>query len=80
MLKSFVYSVGPVFKALAGASSEILAKIRENCRPEIILPTVELIMKVINDDVTYQKTPLDLRNQRTYAVKVGKLFLLARRV
>jgi DNA mismatch repair protein MSH4 len=45
--------------------------IRENCLPENIGPTVQLIKEVINDDVTYQKTPLDLRNQRTYAVKVG---------
>ena len=72
MLKSFVQSVGPIFEALAGARSEMLVKIRENCRPEIIDPTMELIKKVINDDVTYQKTPLDLRNQRTYAVKVVK--------
>jgi hypothetical protein len=44
--------------------------IRENCRPENINPTVQLVAEVINEDVTYQKTPLDLRNQRTYAVKV----------
>ena len=48
----------------------MLVKIRENCRPEIINPTMKLIKEVINEDVTYQKTPLDLRNQRTYAVKV----------
>lgn len=29
-----------------------------------------LIANAINDDVTYQSKPLDLRNQRTYAVKV----------
>jgi DNA mismatch repair protein MSH4 len=70
MLKSFAQSVGPLFEALAGARSEMLVKIRENCRPEIIDPTMDLIKAVINEDVTYQKTPLDLRNQRTYAVKV----------
>ena len=31
---------------------------------------MKLISEVINEDVTYQKSPLDLRNQRTYAVKV----------
>lgn len=25
----------------------------------------------INEDVSFQKKPLDLRNQRTYAVRVG---------
>ncbi|KAH8770262.1 DNA mismatch repair protein-like protein MutS [Hyaloscypha finlandica] len=76
MLKSFVQSVGPLFEALAGARSEMLVKIRENCRPEIINPTMKLIKEVINEDVTYQKTPLDLRNQRTYAVKSGVSGLL----
>jgi DNA mismatch repair protein MSH4 len=75
MLKSFAQSVGPLFEALAGARSEMLVKIRENCRPEIIDPTMELIKVVINEDVTYQRTPLDLRNQRTYAVKVFRFSL-----
>jgi DNA mismatch repair protein MSH4 len=76
MLKSFVQSVGPMFEALAGARSEMLVRIRENCGPENINPTMDLIKKFINEDVTYQKTPLDLRNQRTYAVKVVELPLL----
>jgi DNA mismatch repair protein MSH4 len=71
MLKTFVHSISPLYEALTGARSDLLAMIRENCRPENIDPTVQLIKEVINDDVTYQKTPLDLRNQRTYAVKVG---------
>ena len=29
-----------------------------------------LIDETINEDITYQSQPLDLRNQRTYAVKV----------
>lgn len=70
MLKSFVQSVPHVFEALTGSTSRMLTLIRENCRPENISPTVQLISEVINDDVTYQKTPLDLRNQRTYAVRV----------
>jgi DNA mismatch repair protein MSH4 len=70
MLKSFVQSIPPVFEALTGSTSGILTLIRQNCHPQNINPTIELIKEVINDDVTYQKTPLDLRNQRTYAVKV----------
>ena len=49
----------------------MLVKIRENCRPEVINATTNFIKEVINEDVAYQKTPLDLRNQRTYAVKVS---------
>jgi DNA mismatch repair protein MSH4 len=70
MLKSFVQATRPLYGVLAGARSDLLIMIRENCRPENVDPTIELIAEVINDDVTYQKTPLDLRNQRTYAVKV----------
>jgi DNA mismatch repair protein MSH4 len=76
MLKSFVQSVGPLFEALAGAQSAMLVRIRENCRPDNINPTIDFIKEVINEDVTYQKTPLDLRNQRTYAVKVVEIPLL----
>ncbi|KAH7417464.1 DNA mismatch repair protein-like protein MutS [Cadophora sp. MPI-SDFR-AT-0126] len=76
MLKSFVQSVLPLFEALAGARSQLLCDIRENFRPGYLTPTMELIKGVINDDVTYQKTPLDLRNQRTYAVKSGVSGLL----
>lgn len=70
MLKSFVQSILPLFEALVGARSLLLATIRDHCNPENVVPTMNFIKEVINEDVTYQKTPLDLRNQRTYAVKV----------
>lgn len=70
MLKNFVQAIKPIYEVLAGARSDLLATIRDNCRPENVDPTVKLISKVINDDVAFQKAPLDLRNQRTYAVKV----------
>lgn len=75
MLKGFVESIPPIFEALAGANSELLVMIRENCRGKNTNPTLQLIKEVINDDVTFQKKPLDLRNQRTYAVKVSILSL-----
>ncbi|KFY04491.1 hypothetical protein O988_00757 [Pseudogymnoascus sp. VKM F-3808] len=71
MLKTFVQSVGPVFEALSGAKSALLVEIRNVCRPDNITPTLKIISEVINDDVTFQRSPLDLRNQRTYAVKSG---------
>lgn len=70
MLKSFVQTVRPVYEVLTGAQSQLLVTIRESCRPDNLDPTIKLISEVINEDVTYQKAPLDLRNQRTYAVKV----------
>ena len=59
-----------LFEALTGAQSELLLNIRDICRPENVNPTTKLIQQVINDDVSFQRTPLDLRNQRTYAVRV----------
>lgn len=32
---------------------------------------MSLISNVINEDISFSKSPLDLRNQRCYAVKVG---------
>lgn len=41
------------------------------CAPENVAPVQELISGVINDDTVYARQPLELRNQRTYAVKSG---------
>ena len=41
------------------------------CSPERILDFHNMIDGTINEDITYQSQPLDLRNQRTYAVKVS---------
>lgn len=60
-----------MYEVLSDARSDLLVMIRENCRPENVETTIKLISEVINEDVTYQKSPLDLRNQRTYAVKVA---------
>lgn len=40
------------------------------CAPEKVASVQTLIDDAMNPDVSYQKQPLDLRNQRTYAVKV----------
>ncbi|KAF2134159.1 hypothetical protein P153DRAFT_281114 [Dothidotthia symphoricarpi CBS 119687] len=71
MLKQFVTSVNPIFEALTGAASSMLNNIRELCAPENIVPVQELIDGVINEDTTYARQPLELRNQRTYAIKSG---------
>ncbi|TVY24077.1 MutS-like protein [Lachnellula hyalina] len=76
MLKTFVESALKLYETLAGARSELILEIRGHMCPENINPTIQLIAEVINDDVTYQKAPLDLRNQRTYAVKTGVSGLL----
>ncbi|KAG6354285.1 hypothetical protein INS49_004890 [Diaporthe citri] len=71
MIKSFVAAVPTVFDSLDSARCELLVKIRDHCRPGITSPILERMAEVINEDVTYVTKPLDLRNQRVYAVKSG---------
>jgi hypothetical protein len=71
MVKTFIENVLIVFDILASAKSPLLLKIRNFCRPEIMIPIKSSILEIIHEDVSYVKTPLDLRNQRTFAVKVS---------
>ena len=71
MLKEFVGLIKPVFEALTGARCSMLEDIRALCASENLEPIQELIEGTLNEDTTYAKQPLDLRNQRTYAVKSG---------
>ncbi|KAF2863252.1 hypothetical protein K470DRAFT_211378 [Piedraia hortae CBS 480.64] len=71
MLKQFVGLIEPLREGLANARSSMLQEIATLCAPENVEPVQVLIAEVLNDDVTYARQPLDLRNQRTYAVKSG---------
>ncbi|KAL2354274.1 muts domain V-domain-containing protein [Cryomyces antarcticus] len=71
MLKQFVNSIKPIFEALTGSRSAMLEEIRQFCASENVEPIQEFIDGVINGDTTFASQPLDLRNQRTYAVKSG---------
>ncbi|KAL3417891.1 MutS domain V [Phlyctema vagabunda] len=71
MLKSFLKQVPDVYAALLDAGANLLVEIREYCHPDNVNPTLGSINGVINEDVKYESRPLDLRNQRTYAVKSG---------
>ena len=46
------------------------------CGSERITDFQAMIDETINEDITYQSQPLDLRNQRTFAVKVGEAHAL----
>ena len=73
-IKNFVQAIQPLFLALTSARSVLLERVRDLCRPEITDRVLGLISDVINEDVIFVDTPLDLRNQRTYAVKVCCVF------
>ncbi|KAF3386872.1 MutS protein [Penicillium rolfsii] len=71
MLKTYVSSIKKVYQALGAAQSEILL-----CHPAGHRAVEELIEKTLNENITYQSKPLDLRNQRIYCVKAGVSSLL----
>lgn len=70
-LKHFVNAVHPVHEALAGCRSAMLQEIQQHCALQNIEPTMSLIDEVINKDTDHASKPLDLRNQRIYAVRSG---------
>ncbi|KAF2480700.1 muts domain V-domain-containing protein [Neohortaea acidophila] len=71
MLKQFVSLIPSVFEALTGSRCSMLHEIRGLCNPDHIDPIRKLINDVINEDVTFAKKPVELRNQRSYAVRSG---------
>ncbi|GFF60312.1 mutS protein homolog 4 [Aspergillus lentulus] len=76
MLKTYVSSIKSIYKALATAQSRLLMTIRELCAPAGHRVIEQLIEKTLNEHVTYQTKPLDLRNQRIYCVRAGVNSLL----
>ncbi|KAI8964817.1 muts domain V-domain-containing protein [Daldinia sp. FL1419] len=70
-IKAFVITVPSLYEALGAARTDLLTRIREICRIELIRPVIDLIAVTINEDAIAAKSPLDMRNQRTYAVKSG---------
>lgn len=75
IVKKFLTSVAPVFDSLVSARCMLLGQVRDTCRPEVIQPILNLINTIIDENATFVKTPLDLRHQRTYAVKVVSIRL-----
>ncbi|KAL4722088.1 MutS protein msh4 [Fusarium chlamydosporum] len=71
MVKNFLEAIPELYTALGPATCNLLVKIRDRCCPEITSPTLDKIRETIEADVTYMKSALDLRNQRTFAVKAG---------
>ncbi|KAL2852528.1 muts domain V-domain-containing protein [Aspergillus pseudoustus] len=76
MLKTYISAIDCVYRALATAQSSLLLAIREICAPAAHCAVTQLIEATLNDDVSYQTKPLDLRNQRIYCVKAGVSSLL----
>lgn len=71
MIKGFLEAILELHTALSPAECALLSKARDICSPEITSPIIRKIRTVVEADVTYVRSPLDLRNQRSFAVKAG---------
>ena len=69
MTKSFLRAIPDLYQSLRPAKSLLLTKIREHCQPEVSHAILAKINEVIETDAAFMKTPLDMRNQRTFAVR-----------
>ncbi|KAJ5211481.1 uncharacterized protein N7498_003127 [Penicillium cinerascens] len=76
MLKTFVSGIKKIYQALGAAQSDLISTIRELCCPAGYRAVEQLINATLNEHITYQSKPLDLRNQRVYCVKAGVNSLL----
>ena len=60
-----------IFNVRNSLSLSMVVLMLQFCSPNNYSDVQALIDETINEDITYQSQPLDLRNQRTYAVRVS---------
>ncbi|OOF95865.1 hypothetical protein ASPCADRAFT_405565 [Aspergillus carbonarius ITEM 5010] len=72
MVKTYVSSIKSIYKALTASQSSLLTTIKELCAPAGHRAVQQMIEETLNEHVTYQTRPLDLRNQRIYCVRTYK--------
>lgn len=65
-----------ILEPLSYSENDLIQAIASNIYNEDLKNLAETIDEVINDDITYQRTPLGLRNQRCYAVRANHSELL----
>ncbi|CAG8475627.1 9924_t:CDS:10 [Ambispora leptoticha] len=71
MLKHTLKLMGKLRECLVGCENSLLVAIYRLLSDPRLESFEEIIDQVINEDATYQKGALGLRNQRCYAVKAG---------
>lgn len=71
LIKTFLDAIPNVYQALESAQADLLCQIREICGPDLTKPVRDMIAEVIQDDIALMKSPLDMRNARIFAIKVG---------
>lgn len=79
MIKAFLGGVRVLREALevAGCTSQLCKWVLEQCGPENTASANDIIGEAIEHGATYSKAPIDIRNNRMWAVKVsGRLFYI----
>lgn len=78
MLKAYLLGVEKLHEVInaAGCTSRLLRWIKDRFSQEHIESIKTAIEEMIADDVSYSNKPIDLRNNRIWAVKVSRLFLV----
>ncbi|XWW93997.1 hypothetical protein V2A60_001936 [Cordyceps javanica] len=71
MIKSFLEAAKELHVVMRSATTPLLVKIRDLCSLERIAAISQKINTVLESDVAYTRSALDLRNQRTFAVRSG---------
>lgn len=73
MIKAYLAGIGLLRDTLEASdcTSQLCRWVLENCGPENTAAIASLIGEAIEEDATYSKAPIDIRNNRLWAVKVG---------
>ena len=79
MLKSWLQGVQALHNVLkaAGCTSRLCCRAMRKSSPRYTEPVLEAIGQVIEQDAIYSKRPIDLRNNRLWAIKAGSDEVLA---
>lgn len=72
MVKAYLGGVQSIQETLeaAGCTSKLCNWVLEKCRRENTAPIARFIEQAIEQDAIYSKAPIDIRNNRMWAVKV----------
>lgn len=73
MIKAYLGGVRAVHETLevSDCTSELCKWVMEKCRREHTAPILALIEETIEQDAIYSKAPIDVRNNRLWAVRVS---------
>ncbi|KAK3335859.1 muts domain V-domain-containing protein [Cercophora scortea] len=73
MLKLYLRGVNALYKTLeaAGCNSDICDWVKRRCAPERLARVQRIIESGIEEDATYSSAPIDIRNNRLWAIKAG---------